>query len=99
MPIFPVKEEDMTKIKTLFRPSHVTISMNDTEYCGNSWCNGSCKYPALIIPANDKHPELKVMSSVVAVGRACQAWRVEWKGEKVAVPEADREWLLGKMWW
>ena len=60
------------------------------EYCGDSWCNGECGYPALVLKhhIHNQNLELKTHSNMVAYGQAFQEFRVKWIGEKVYIPKS-----------
>lgn len=64
-------------------------------FCGDTWCNGWCGLPALIIPwpptPTDPDRFSKASGPQVACGRLMQAKRVRrFMGERVLVPEEHR---------
>jgi hypothetical protein len=72
------------------------------RFCDHSWCTGKCGLPALVMPPTTAAVSLrerKAYSSMVACGAMMQAWRVEWTGEKVEVPEEHRADIAERMWW
>jgi hypothetical protein len=86
-------------------PHAILVTWKDGEepqrFCGDNWCNGKCRLPALLIPApHDPLSPLKASGSQVACGAAFQPLRVKaWKGKRVLVPEEHRERLAKLMWW
>ena len=66
--------------------------------CGESWCDGRCGYPAMVIPADTERSEHKMYSSMVVFGPVMQRWRLEWKGAKIEAPEEFRANLLKRVW-
>jgi len=72
------------------------------EFCGYSWCAGSCKLPALVIPAlpgnTNVFPELKSYSDMVAHGPLMAPWRLKWTGTKREVPPEYREDFRARWW-
>lgn len=101
------------RIRTMTEVPHsaVRVSYNGENFeeqlfCGDSWCDGSCGLPALVLQhpgVGDYGPaELKCFSDMVAVGRVWQAFRCKtgWTGAKVFVPEsAGNPIELAKMMW
>jgi len=67
----------------------------EQRFCGDTWCAGGCGLPALVIPGE---PEYKTHSAMVAFGPVMQPWRVNWIGEKVAVPEEHRADFMKRYW-
>jgi len=65
------------------------------EFCGESWCSGSCGRPALVIPGER---EQKAYSSMTACGPLMQDWRLKWVGTKREVPAEFRDDLMRRMW-
>lgn len=88
------------KLRTTYcdgRPT-LLVQFADEEpssYCGDSWCNGVCGLPALVVPGT---PEMKAHSSMVAHGPVMQAWRVTWTGAKVEAPPEHHADLLKRYW-
>ncbi len=73
-------------------------------FCGGTWCNGDCGFPALTMPVQDPYGNVyrdkKAHSSYVACGRVMQQFRIrDWIGAKVEVPEEYREAFGKMMWW
>jgi hypothetical protein len=101
------------RIKTLYGHPGVTPSYHPVVevvyaekdspklFCGDTWCNGTCGFPALVL--NQAGRELKMRSSMVAMGRLMQEWRFAdgaagWKGARVELPEQHRETFLDRWW-
>lgn len=91
------------------QPLHCEIDViwQDAEspqrFCGDNWCTGKCKLPALVIPLDapentDRDWFTKASGSQVAHGRFMQVKRVEWNGERILVPEEFREDFLKRYW-
>ena len=57
--------------------------------CGESWCDGRCGYPAMVIPADTERSEHKMYSSMVAFGPVMQRWRLEWKARRSRRPKSS----------
>ena len=78
----------------------LTTDIHGTQrFCAYSWCDGSCGFPALVIPSEGERSEHKIMGDMVAVGKLAQPWRVKWTGAKVEVPASDWPHLLKSFWW
>lgn len=72
----------------------------DQKYCGESWCDGRCGLPALVLN-HSTEGEFKAHSNMVACGPVWQRFRVAWQGNKVPVDMSglDPDNTLQMMWW
>jgi hypothetical protein len=61
----------------------ITESTSGVVACGDSWCDGRCDLPALVLSTTDE--ELRVFGSMVACGLVFQVFRRSWQGKKVEV--------------
>ncbi len=69
--------------------------------CADSWCDGRCGFPSLVIPAGyaaPYAPELKARSHYVACGDLMQPFRVAWEGSRIVVPEEYRDDLARRVY-
>lgn len=64
------------------RPVIVESTTNVTA-CGDSWCQGVCGFPALVLTHGGV--ELRAHGIMVARGATFQPWHVEWTGVKLPV--------------
>lgn len=93
------------RIRTDYEGRHLAVEVTYAEGesatigCGESWCDGRCGLPAIVIPAAGGCSELKMHSGMVAIGPVMAPFRVEWKGGRIEVPEAHREDFRKRMWW
>lgn len=76
----------------------------DQLFCADSWCTGACGLPALVLKyegsRTEKPTEFKAHGVMVACGPVWQPFRVQWKGEKVYMPERyNRDDTILDMWW
>jgi hypothetical protein len=89
------------KLESGYRGKHPTITESTTSVvaCGDSWCDGSCGLPALVLEYRGK--ELKAYGCMVAIGSVFQTWRVVWKGEKVpcTLKDLSAEQAVKRFWW
>jgi hypothetical protein len=99
--------EERAKLGFVALPSactyHPTVLVEWTagveeEFCGDSWCTGTCGLPAAILEATPSCRELKLHSNMVAAGPLMQSWRVTWTGKKRVIP-AEYSAVLLKWWW
>ena len=90
----------LPKVRTLSgaSPTHPLVAIADLVGCGDSWCDGRCGVPALVLLASDDRPEMKVHSDMVAFGRVMQPFRVKWSGQKTVLPESLRSYLMQSYW-
>ncbi len=98
---------------SLVGQDHLTISMSVDQgktygpqrWCGDSWCRGSCGFPALVHVTEIDHVHgplvLKAHSAMVACGPVWQPFRVKWVGDCEPLPPELQELpdLLKLMWW
>ncbi len=93
----------MIRIKTETCPGKihpiVVVINDDVEFrgCGDSWCNGDCGLPALVVKNNEAE-ELKVYSSMTAVGSVLQSFRINWIGDKITLPDSVAQYLSTRYW-
>ncbi len=71
------------------RDGHPTITESTTGVvaCGDSWCDGTCGLPALVLKDNGQ--ELRAFGSMVACGSVFQNFRHPWNGTKIEVSLGD----------
>lgn len=89
------------KLRAGFAGPHATITESTTGIvaCGQTWCDGSCGLPALVL--QHEGVEYKARGEAVAVGRVFQPWPRSWAGSKVqaTLGPATIEQALRMMWW
>lgn len=83
---------------------HTLVVSPDGEFCGETHCDGTCGFSALVLPVRSSETgslnDLKAHSSNVAVGHVWQRLTSRWKGSIHRLPEADdRSPELSRMWW
>ncbi len=102
MATYPRIHTDADRAKPLMQQLTLLVTYHEggeeLRVCGESWCDGACGLPALVIPASDGFAERKAYSSMVAHGPVFQSWRLIWKGPKVEVP--TQHWAdFAKRYW
>ena len=68
------------------------------EFCATPLCDGSCGFPAAVLPAVGQGYERRMVSSVVARGALMQSFYRRWTGDRFVIPEEFREELIAKVW-
>lgn len=74
-------------------------SFLDGWYCGDGWCDGRCRYPALTLTRSGT--TLRALGSQVACGPAWQPFRRPWTGSTVDVAtiyNGDLD-AVARLWW
>lgn len=80
--------------------NHPTITESTTGIvaCGDSWCDGSCGLPALVMTHGRK--EYRAFGAMVAMGSVFQDFRRPWIGSKIEVTTDVESYdvLLRRFW-
>jgi hypothetical protein len=80
---------------------HATITESTTQIvaCGESWCDGRCGLPALVLQTSTGK-ELRAFGPMVACGPVFGRFRIPWTGEKRAVSlgSVTEEEALKRFW-
>jgi len=96
------------RIKTIHRGIRLTIVIarpgeaeyGTQEFCGESWCRGTCGHPALFLAYQGR--QLKAHSDMTACGPVWQDKDKLWEGERIAYepgPTEELAVLAKMMWW
>ena len=89
----------MSLLKSEWRGNHAVVVYRAAPYCGESWCEGRCGIPALVVPSEGVRAERRIFGGMVACGPAAQPFRLPWVGDKVSAHAEDWEHLLQTTWW
>lgn len=83
----------LTTLEPRHHPSnagHTLIATSEGKFCGETRCDGSCGYSALVLPmmVSDTGDlvDMKAHSNKVAVGYVWQRFLVPWRGKIVRLP-------------
>lgn len=70
----------------------------EREFCGVPSCDGSCGFPAAVLPKTEQGCERRMNSSLVACGPLMGWFYRPWMGERFVIGEESREELEKKVW-
>lgn len=110
--VIRVEEEMPLKCHSVVAGSdqnHSTIALCWTSgsepetYCGQSWCQGECGYPALVIsgcqgPYGSRY-DLRAYCFKDKVEQLMQSFRVPWTGIRRESPAEFQTDLMKRFWW